>query len=164
SGNEEVATENIEEIVSNFSYLVNSYGDLALNRENQMINTQEETLKYGVQSIIFISVVTVLAIIVSLIVAIVTSRSITNPIKMVMDRMKVITNGDLSSKPLESKLKDEVGQLVASTNEMNDTMRNLIHQINEVSTTVTNQSEELTQAASEVRAGTEQISSTMEEL
>src|SRR5690625_1829410 len=164
SGNEDRATENIKQIESNFNDLVNSYGDLALNRENQIINTQEETLKYGVQSIIFISVVTVLAIIVSLVVATVTSRSIANPIKMVMDRMKVISDGDLSSKPLESHLKDEVGQLVASTNEMNDTMRNLIHQINEVSTTVTNKSEELTQAASEVKAGTEQISTTMEEL
>lgn len=59
---------------------------------------------------------------------------------------------------------DETGQLIQSTNTMNQTIRNLINQISEASETVTNHSEELTQSSLEVSSGTEQIATTMEEL
>lgn len=72
-----------------------------------------------------------------------------------MNRMGLIANGDLSGDPLETNLRDEVGQLIVPTNETNDTTRNLLNQINVVSETVSSQSEELTQSASEVKAGTE---------
>ncbi|WP_164667702.1 methyl-accepting chemotaxis protein [Virgibacillus doumboii] len=109
---------------------------------------------------IALGVVLIIAIVVSLFI----TRIITNPLKIVMERMKLITSGDLSQEPLKTKSNDEIGQLVKATNDMNSGMRDLLHQINEVSETVSSQSEELTQSANEVKAGSEQIAVTMQEL
>ncbi|WP_036689564.1 methyl-accepting chemotaxis protein [Paucisalibacillus globulus] len=92
------------------------------------------------------------------------STKISKPIRMVMNHMDVIAKGDLSKEPLSIKSKDEVGQLVDSTNQMANSMRDMLKQINKVSETVTSHSEELTQSASEVMMGTEQVATTMQEL
>lgn len=110
--------------------------------------------------LISLGIVLVLAILISLAV----TKGITKPIKQVMERMKSIAGGDLHHQALTPKYKNEIGQLVLATNDMNENMRHLLHQINEVSETVSSQSEELTQAAGEVKTGTEQIATTMEEL
>ena len=110
-------------------------------------------------SITFIIVIA-LAVIASLLI----TKGITAPIKKVMARMKAIANGDLSHAPLEIKHRNEIGQLVTATNDMNQSMRNVLNQISTVSDTVSSQSEELTQAAEEVKTGTKQIASTMGEL
>ena len=111
-----------------------------------------------------IAIVLVVVLIVAIFVSLITSRRITKPIRIVMDRMKNISDGDLSQSPLETKSNDEIGQLVTATNAMNENMRDLLNKINTVSETVTSQSEELTQSASEVMEGSEQVSSTMQEL
>src|SRR5699024_3284348 len=163
-GNEDEAFDNMLMSEEYVDTLATNYEELASNRENRITTFEENILADGQKTITIVAIISIIVILISMAIAVVTSRSISNPIKMVMDRMSVITGGDLSSKPLETKLNDEVGQLITSTNQMNDTIRNLLHQINKVSDTVNNQSGELTESASEVRAGTEQISMTMEEL
>lgn len=110
--------------------------------------------------LITLAIVLLIAIIVSIFV----TNSITNPIKQVMDRMQMIADGDLSLDNLENKYDNEVGQLIISTNKMNQNMRHLLNQIHYVSEEVSNQSEELTQSANEVKIGTEQIATTMSKL
>ncbi|MGP4105638.1 methyl-accepting chemotaxis protein [Virgibacillus sp. L01] len=109
---------------------------------------------------ITLGVIFILAVVVSLTI----TRKITKPIKIVMERMKLIANGDLTQEPLETKSRDEVGQLATATNDMNNSMRDLLNQINKVSETVSAQSEELTQSANEVKEGSEQVATTMQEL
>lgn len=111
------------------------------------------------------------AFIMSLIVAIISgiigvflSYRISNPIRMVMNHMDIIAQGDLSKEPLQSKSEDEIGKLVESTNKMAHNMRDLLMQINRVSETVSSQSEELTQSANEVLNGTEQVAVTMQQI
>ncbi|MCG1027044.1 Cache 3/Cache 2 fusion domain-containing protein [Virgibacillus halodenitrificans] len=111
-----------------------------------------------------ISITLGVVLLLAVIVAILVTNGITKPIKVVMDRMKEIANGDLGHQPLDSKYKNEIGQLINATNDMNQNMKDLLNQINGVSETVSSQSEELTQSANEVKAGTEQIAVTMEEL
>lgn len=110
--------------------------------------------------LITLGIVVILAIVVSLF----TTRRITRGIQMVMERMKLIADGDLSHEPLVATSDDEVAQLVHATNDMNENMRNVLQEINQVSEIVSSQSEELTQSAGEVRAGSEQVASTMQEL
>ena len=112
------------------------------------------------QLLLFSVFATILAIIFGVVLAIM----ITKPIRLVMNQMKWIADGDLSHKPLKIKSKDEVGQLMVSTNEMASSMQNLLKQIHIVSETVSSQSEELTQSANEVKAGAEQVATTMQEL
>ncbi|MFJ7973210.1 methyl-accepting chemotaxis protein [Psychrobacillus sp. NPDC096389] len=78
--------------------------------------------------------------------------------------MEQLALGNLSKEELQSKSKDEIGQLVTSTNQLNRNLREIVSQINTVSETVSNQSEELTQSANEVKMGAEQVAITMQEL
>ena len=100
----------------------------------------------------------------AVVVAWITSKSITNPINLVMTRMNLVAEGDLTNEPLTVKTNDETAQLVAATNKMTENTRNLLNQITDVSQLVANHSEELTQVAEELKHGTEQVASTMQEL
>src|SRR5690625_830740 len=146
-----------EEILDRLEGLKEQQTDTIINIGNDNLSASEITLMMAIG-------VSILAIIVGIIIAIITANSITSPIRMVMERMKAMANGDLSIEPLETKLVDESGQLVEATNEMNENMRNLLMQVSEVSETVSSQSEELTQAANEVNAGSEQVATTMTEI
>lgn len=85
-------------------------------------------------------------------------------IPLVTNVMEQLASGNLSQREIQSKSKDEMGQLVTSTNQLNQNLRAIVSQINTVSETVTSQSEELTQSANEVKMGAEQVAITMQEL
>ncbi|MGP4105639.1 methyl-accepting chemotaxis protein [Virgibacillus sp. L01] len=165
SGNEEVAMQIMEEEVQPLAdELAVGFQNMASKREAIIDEMGQEVISNGETSLFIGIAITILVMVLGILIAILTSRSITNPISTVMERMKVITNGDLSQEPLETRSIDEIGQLIVATNEMNTNMRELLNQINEVSETVSSQSEELTQSASEVKSGAEQIATTMQEL
>lgn len=164
NGNEEVALENLLISAGDARNIISGYEELATKRENHIIDLEEDILARGETTLIIVIGVSVLVVGLGLIVAFVTSNSISKPLKSVMNRMNIIANGDLSADPLETNLRDEIGQLVVATNEMSASTRDVLNQINIVSETVTGQSEELSQSANEVKQGSEQISITMEEL
>ncbi|GEL77085.1 methyl-accepting chemotaxis protein [Tenuibacillus multivorans] len=146
-----------EEIMAGFE-------ELSAQRENQIVENGQNILENG-NTVLYVGLgVSALVVVLAIVVSLVTAQVITNPIKIVKERMKAIAQGDLSLEPLQSKSKDEIGQLVTATNDMNDNMRQLLTQINTVSETVSSQSEELTQSANEVKGGSEQISTTMQEI
>lgn len=78
--------------------------------------------------------------------------------------MKQLALGNLSQVDIQTKSKDEIGQLIVSTNQMNQNLRDVVGQISAVSESVSSHSEELTQSANEVKTGAEQVASTMQEL
>lgn len=164
NGNEDLAIKNLSEASILGANIMNSYEELASGTEADISQAGGEIVDNGKTNLIMTTSITGLVIIIGVAVAIMTSIMITKPINLVMNRMKLIASGDLSQEPLETKLKDESGQLITATNEMSDSMRHLLTNINKVSETVTSQSEELTQSANEVKEGSEQVSSTMEEL
>ena len=154
----------LKEIVPPMSNLSNDIDSLfkwLQEIDDQTEKEINEDAKSSLRQVLLFSVfATILAVIFGVALAIM----ITKPIRLVMDRMKLIADGDLSNKPLKIKSKDEVGQLMVSTNEMASSMQNLLKQIHIVSETVSSQSEELTQSANEVKAGAEQVATTMQEL
>ncbi len=154
----------LKEIVPPMSSISNDIDSLfkwLVEIDNQTEKKIQEDARSSLRQVLLFSIfATILAIIFGVSLAIM----ITKPIRLVMNQMKLIADGDLSNKPLKVKSKDEVGQLMVSTNEMASSMQNLLKQINIVSETVSSQSEELTQSATEVTAGTEQVATTMQEL
>lgn len=144
--------------------ITDGFKALAVKREEIITKTGEDVKTYGQASLLVDVIVTLVVIALGIVVSLLTARMIAKPIVSVMNRMKSIAGGDLSQAPLETKSKDEIGQLIIATNEMNDGTRDLLNKINTVSETVSSQSEELTQAASEVKSGSEQVAITMGEL
>lgn len=163
-GNEEQAIENLNELTPVVREIMDGYEGLAANSEAEINELGEGIISNGEQTLTILVVVSTLIIVLSVVAALITAQIISKPIKTVMNRMKLISSGDLSQELLQTNARDEVGQLVEATNDMTKNTRDLLNQINVVSGTVTSQSEELTQAANEVKAGSEQVAVTMQEL
>lgn len=109
-------------------------------------------------------IVTSIVAVLSLVIAYFTSRSITKPIKAVMNQMKEISDGNLLVEPLVVTTTDETGQLSESMNTMQRVLKEMIYNLSVASETLTANSEELTQSAFEVKSGSEQVATTMQEL
>lgn len=144
--------------------LIDGFGDLASATE-QRIQAIGKDIQQNVNILLPVGIVISLAaIVLGITIAMITAKMITKPIQTVMERMNLIASGHLNNERLTVNARDEIGQLVSATNDMNDSMREIMMRITDVSQTVSAHSEELTQSANEVRLGTEQITSTMEEL
>jgi len=105
----------------------------------------------------------VIAILVSALISIFISSRITNPIRQLQTKMKLVEDGDLSIE-LANHKENEIGQLSASVNNMKNSIRELIEKITTVTLTVTNKSGDLKRATIEMKNGSEQIATTMEVL
>ncbi len=163
-GNIELARQNLAEKNQVVREIMVGYEELANKSRDSINKTESQIIANGGKTLFVATIVTILVILVSLAAALITSNIIAKPIIKVMERMKLISSGDLSNEPLETKSQDEVGQLVVATNEMSNNIRELLSEINVASGSITSQSEELTQSANEVNAGSQQIATTMQEL
>ena len=164
-GNEEEALSILtEKAVPLGEELIAGFQGMVIEREALITEAGQSNIAEGENMLLLVLIVSALIIVISIAVAFIVSNIITKPIIRVMDRMKLVANGDLSNEPLEVTTQDETGQLTVATNDMSDNMRDLLNRIHTVSETVTSQSEELTQSSNEVMNGTEQVASTMEEI
>lgn len=126
--------------------------------------TQEEALSsLGTFSFIMSLSFSIACIFLIVVVYILVKRFL-KEIPLVTNLMKQLAEGNLSEVKIHTKSKDEIGQLIMATNEMNEKLRNIVSQISNVSESVTSQSEELSQSANEVKIGSDQVASTMQEL
>lgn len=144
--------------------LEKGFSDLAAQREENIQKFGDDIMRKGKIIELLSYVVTILVALLSALVAYLTARSITKPIKLVMNHMQTIAGGDLSVEPLNVATEDETGQLAAAMNIMQDVLKGTMHKISEDSETLTAHSEELNQAAFEVKSGSEQVATTMQEL
>ncbi|MDW0108744.1 methyl-accepting chemotaxis protein [Sporosarcina aquimarina] len=160
----DLAALNLDALSIEGKQLISKYHEIAENREKITQTQGKEIIASGTRTLTWITVVVVLVIVISAIAALVTARIITNPIKLVMERMKLISSGDLSHEPLAVNSRDEVGQLAHATNEMSANTREMLNEISDVSSSVSAHSEELTQSSNEVNDASRQIAVTMQEL
>ncbi|GAB4072988.1 methyl-accepting chemotaxis protein [Barrientosiimonas marina] len=144
--------------------LISGFQDLASKREDAIQTMGENATSSGYAMEVTVFTGFVILIVLGLIITIVTARIISRPIKGLVNRMELIANGDLTEEPLQTNSKDEIGQLVNTTNKLNDSMRDMLSQISDVSEKVSTQSNGLTKSANDVKAGSEQIATTMQEL
>ncbi|WP_419962524.1 methyl-accepting chemotaxis protein [Psychrobacillus sp. BM2] len=163
-GNKEAALRNLDASAVEVRQIMADYEEMAKNSEETINKTEQAIIAGGEATLRIVIIVTILVVLFSIAAALVTANSITKPVKVVMERMNRIAQGDLSGKPIETKSKDEVGKLIHATNEMSNNMRQLLNEINLVSESVTGQSEELIQSSDEVNAASHQIAVTMQEL
>lgn len=146
-----------DEIINGFLVEATKSGTTTNGIIDEVITSGAITKNIGI-------LISILVFAFAFVVALLTSRSISNPIKKLMERMNQITSGNLGHDPLETKSQDEIGRLIYATNEMTENMRALLTKIGSVSFTVLSHSEELTHSSNEVKTGSEQVSTTMQEL
>ncbi|RDW16986.1 methyl-accepting chemotaxis protein [Oceanobacillus arenosus] len=144
--------------------IMNDFKEASNKRKELIIAGGQEIIDNGTTTFYITLIVSGLILILGIFIAVFTSMKITKPIKLLMNRMNSVAQGDLSGEMLEVESADEVGQLTVATNEMVLKNRNLLSKISTVSENVSSEGEELTIAANEVKAGSDQVAITMQEL
>ncbi|MDX6151898.1 methyl-accepting chemotaxis protein [Marinococcus sp. PL1-022] len=144
--------------------IMSGFEDTAAEREGEITAAGENVLESGRNLMTTGTIVSILVIIAGVAIAFFMARTISAPIRAVMQRMQSIAEGDLSQEPMQTTARDETGKLVQAANQMNVNMARLLTQIKTMSTNVSDQSQHLTHSANEVKAGSQQVAVTMEEL
>lgn len=164
AGDTEQAIENLGTLAPTTTSLLNQLSEFAIRRE-QSINAQgEEMIQSGQDTLRLTLIVSLLVVIISVAIALITSKSISKPINKVMEKMLLITSGDLKGEPLDIASQDETGKLAEAINNMQVSLTSIITNISEVSYMLTTNSKELSESAHEVMSGTDQVAVTMQEL
>src|SRR5699024_6753469 len=163
-GNEDIIAANSAQIATLSDDLIQGFQDVAHEKEADIQGLSQDIENSGKTLIGFGMITSLIVVILGIVIAYITAVSIRNPIRTVMDRITGIANGRLDQKPLNLQARDETGQLVQVSNDMQEKLRDMMTNISGLSLTVSSHSEELTEAAGEVSSGAEQVSQTMEEL
>ncbi|WP_026963077.1 methyl-accepting chemotaxis protein [Alicyclobacillus herbarius] len=91
------------------------------------------------------------------------SRQIINPIKEMDKSLALVSDGDLSGELLRIKSKDEIGRLAEGFNKMKESLKFLILRVTETSEQVAASAEQLTTTIEESTKATEQITMTIQD-
>lgn len=108
-------------------------------------------------------IIALVSIILVIVMAILFSNSIINPLKALLDYMEKIKDGDFSVR-IKVKSKDEIGQLAIGFNAMIENIGNLIKNIQIVSDEVNASSEILAATSEETSASSESVTKAVEEI
>ena len=126
-------------------------------QQEQIVLIKEETNDAIGTSRVSSIVVLIISITISIFLVIYVRKTITKPLRTVMESAHVIADGDLSQPDIVAKSRDEIGQLATVFNEMKKSLRSLIKNVQ------TN-GEQLSAAAEELTASTEEISASTEDV
>ncbi|OBZ07854.1 hypothetical protein A8L34_24795 [Bacillus sp. FJAT-27264] len=111
-----------------------------------------------------IMIISIAAFLLAILVGILISRIISKPIVSIANAAKEIASGNLTLKAIETKNRDEVGDLAKSFNQMVTNLRELIAQTTTSAEHLAAASEELTASAQQTNVATEQIATFIEEV
>src|SRR5699024_1545334 len=99
-GNKKIAQQNSATLTADAWEIMKGYENMAENRENRIMKTEEEIVTGGETTLIVVSVITIQVIVIRIIVASATANMISRPLKNEIDRMQIDANGNLSFEPL----------------------------------------------------------------
>lgn len=164
NGKSQEAVKNLLPLNDQATIVRLGYDSLVTENKATITELGEEIIQSSTQSKLLGLIIGVVILILGVIIAIITSRLIAKPIRVITNRLEHMANGDLSEEPLVSQRKDELGLLTNSTNKLTEQMHSILTSIHTVSEQVAAQSEELSQSANEVKVGADQISQTMQDI
>src|SRR5690625_3548820 len=127
------ARANFQTLATDGEEIMYYFENYALDRESEIRRSGDEVIESGQMTMIVATSISVIVVIVGIVIALGTARTIANPLREAMARMNAMADGDLSQAALETNLRDEIGQLIHATNLMNKNNQNLLHHIHRVS-------------------------------
>ncbi|WP_028274480.1 methyl-accepting chemotaxis protein [Atopococcus tabaci] len=164
NGNRETAIANLGLLEPLTDDLIQSYTEGVEFGENEIMEIGHSIIESGNRSVMIVTVLSVVVIVLSLLIAWATSQSIARPMNLMRDRLQEIADGDLRSEPLNVRMKDEIGQLGHALNATQLQLIRMVHEMSQASESLAANSEELLQSAGEVTSGSQQVAATMQEL
>ena len=127
-------------------------------------NEREKVKKHSGQTLIFITVISIMATIISTVVAFITSRSIRLPINELRKKADQTASGDLTGDDLKSHSKDEIGALVQSFNQMKQHLKMVLTNIQSMAKNLQRSSNQLTLSGKETTKATHEIAEKVQEI
>lgn len=107
----------------------------------------------------FLTLATIVLVILGAITATVLAARISNPLRQVQDVIEIVGEGDLSTQ-VDVKSRDEVGRVAAALNSTIDRLHSVMSLVNESTVELAGTSQETAAATQEVSASIEEIAST----
>lgn len=90
-------------------------------------------------------------------------KSLIKPIKLLIEKVRIISQGDLTEK-VEIVSNDEIGQLGTAFNEMQESLKTIVQKVEEHADHVAASAEELTASAEQTASATEQVSTSIQQV
>jgi methyl-accepting chemotaxis protein len=115
-------------------------------------------------NIVYAVVIGFAGLIISALMAMYTSKRISDPVAAVAASVQQVAGGDLTARDLMVTTNDEIGALTNSFNAMKDNLRNLIKQVSSMAEQVASSSEELTATSEQSAMASTQIATSITEV
>ncbi|MGO4498233.1 methyl-accepting chemotaxis protein [Paenibacillus sp. 2RAB27] len=136
--------------------------EIALGQKKLMDEGSKNNTETTNIAIASVSILSVIAFILSILIGYFSSRMISKPIVIMEKFAQKIALGDVSVSNILVKNRDEIGSLADSFNQMKENLNNLVRQINLSAEHVAASSEELTASAEHTSQASETITSTIQ--
>lgn len=144
--------------------LMRQFQETAEMERNAVVAELEQINQSGTNLQMTTMWIAIAVVLLSIMIGMVISRMVVNPLKALLERVKFIAAGDLSGEAISVRKKDEIGQLTIAFNEMRDNLRHLIGKTASMSEQVAATSEQLSASSQETSAATNQIASTIQDV
>jgi methyl-accepting chemotaxis protein len=148
----------------------NKYGGATVKGFKELIELEQKRQEKNVAAIIdannsfrqgLIGIVA-LALVLAAVVSIMTTRSITNPLKQALDLAESVSRGDLTSE-LAVRSNDEVGKMMQALEKMNLSLRDIVTDVRYGTDAIATASSEIAAGNQELSQRTEQQSSSLQD-
>ncbi|SOC40983.1 methyl-accepting chemotaxis protein [Ureibacillus acetophenoni] len=143
--------------------ILDTLDQLILLQEQNSAKTIETLEDYQRNMLLFVTVVSLLSIVVGLLIAYFISRGIANPVKKITTGLEEIAAGNLLIQPIHIKNKDEVGVMAATYNKMLVDLQSIVSGVRESSLQLAANAEQLSASAEESLASSQMVAVTSEQ-
>lgn len=137
--------------------LINTADEMIEYQQGQLEEIKNQTNGAIATSNIIAIVVLVASLFVSFLLVLYVRRSITLPLRKVVESVKIVSSGNLTQEDLQVRANDEIGQLSKAFNTMKNNLKALIQNVQR-------NSEQLSVAAQQLSASFEEITATSEDM
>ncbi|MFC5604593.1 methyl-accepting chemotaxis protein [Sporosarcina koreensis] len=156
-GKDEEALVLAEKAEPHQSLIMKNAERLITYQREQMLEAEDRIEQKVKSTGIFIIGVLGLVMILSIIIAFVISRMITNPVGKMTDALKQLADGNFAIDPLRIKNRDEIGEMATAFNDMASDLRTIVTTTRDSAYQLAAQAEQLTASSEESLAASEMV-------
>ena len=134
-----------------------------IEHQTEEMSTVGDEASRQVQSVIlWITVISLIALAIGVVVGFLITRSITRPLQEAVEVAGAVAKGDLTQR-IEVKSKDETGQLLQALKGMNESLVGIVAEVRGTTDSITTASQEIAQGNADLSQRTEEQASSLEE-
>jgi methyl-accepting chemotaxis protein len=152
--------QNVKDIRAQLNSLLQEFAEYDQKQAKEL---QQSNVQQANSAIIWMTIVTVLSILLCIVIGLLIGRTITRPIQTIQNLMAQAEKGDLAVQG-DYQSKDEVGKLTQSFNNMMHSIRSVVQRVNANAMELSASAEELLATGEQVKHAANQISHNIQEV